>query len=423
MNSFLKNTFIAGMTKALAAVSGFTLTLIVTRALGAEESGYFMLSLAIITILVQFFRLGLDNLVVKFVGANSLNNNAQNVLNQSLKWVMQYSIIGAIVLFVTTPLVSEYIFQKPNLDSILKAFSICIPFVCVFTLLSFAFQGLHKVITATFFQNLGISALFITTFATLYFINTNISFTAYEFAIYYTMSAIFLCFTALFIWFRPEHVKFSFNITLTNISEIKTKRNQLWLASIMSLFIQWSGIFFVGIYAESSEIAYFSAAQRSALLISFALMVVNLVAAPRYSYMWSKGDIEGMHKLSNITTKYMLLLITPLILFLLFYSDFIMSFFGTGFERASVIFSILIIGQFVNVATGSVTYLLNMSGHEKDVRNITVICGLFTLLLVFLLTRYFSVFGAALGTTIGLATQNTLALLVVKRRLGFWTFI
>jgi O-antigen/teichoic acid export membrane protein len=423
MNSFLKKTITAGLTKALGALSGFALTLIVTRTLGADESGYFMLSLAIITILVEFFRLGMDNLLVKYVGAKSLDSSAQSLVNQSIKWVLEYSTVGAFILFFTAQLISEYVFDKPNLEEILKVFSFCIPFVCIFTLLSFAFQGLHKVILATIFQNLGISTLFITTFGIIYFLNQKIIYSAYDFAIYYTLSSIFMCIFALFIWFNPKQVKFSFTTNLKEINEVKVKRNQLWLAAVMSLFIQWGGIFFVGIYAEASEIAYFSAAQRSAMLISFVLMVVNLVAAPKYSYMWSRGDIQGMHKLSNITTKYMLLLISPLILVLLSFSDFVMSLFGDDFENASFLFSILVVGQFINVATGSVGYLLNMSGHEKDVKNITVCTGLFTLLLTFLLTKYFSVFGAALGTTIGLATQNILALLVVKKRLGFWTFI
>jgi O-antigen/teichoic acid export membrane protein len=423
VNPILKKTISAGFAKALAAISGFALTITVTRTLGAQESGYFMLGLAIVTILVLIFRLGLDNIVLRYVGANAISSDAQNVVNQSIKWILQYSIIGAIALFLGAQLLADYVFAKPSLGPVLKLFSFCIPFVCLFTIMGFAFQGLHKVVLATIFQNLGISFLFITTVSLLYFFNLDIYITSLTLVTIYNISAILLFFLAFYIWFKVKNVEFIFNISLCNFEEIRNKRNQLWLASIMSLFIQWSGVLFSGIYAEPSEIAYFSVAQRSAMLISFVLMVVNMVVAPRYAALWATGNIQQMKKLSNLSTRYMLLVVSPLIFLLLIYAEFVMTLFGTGFEKASILFSILVVGQFVNVATGSVGYLLNMSGHEKDVRNITLCIGLLTLIMAFLLTKFFSVLGAAIATAIGLSLQNILALLMVKKRLGFWSFI
>ena len=81
----------------------------------------------------------------------------------------------------------------------------------------------------------------------------------------------------------------------------------------------------------------------------------------------------------------------------------------------------LALGQFVNVITGSVGYLLLMSGNEKDMRNITIIVGLFSLVLSILLTKYYGALGTSVAIALALAAQNLMAVRMVKKRLGFNT--
>jgi len=96
-----------------------------------------------------------------------------------------------------------------------------------------------------------------------------------------------------------------------------------------------------------------------------------------------------------------------------------MELFGNGFEDAAVLLMILAVGQFVNVATGSVGYLLNMSGHERDMNLVTLFTGPLTIILVALLSNYYGVMGAAIATAVGVSVQNLGALVLVKVRMGF----
>ena len=79
------------------------------------------------------------------------------------------------------------------------------------------------------------------------------------------------------------------------------------------------------------------------------------------------------------------------------------------------------VGQVINVITGSVGYLLNMTGHEKDMRNVVLFSGPLAIVLAFSLTSHFGLMGAAYATAISVATQNLLAVWMVKKRLGFNT--
>ena len=62
-----------------------------------------------------------------------------------------------------------------------------------------------------------------------------------------------------------------------------------------------------------------------------------------------------------------------------------------------------------------------MTGHERDMRNVVLFSGPLALLLQFVLTPIYGALGAAIATAIALASQNLLAVYMVKKRLGFNT--
>jgi O-antigen/teichoic acid export membrane protein len=106
---------------------------------------------------------------------------------------------------------------------------------------------------------------------------------------------------------------------------------------------------------------------------------------------------------------------------MLIFPSFLMRLFGAEFAEGAALLQILAVGQFINAITGSVGFLLIMSGHERDMRNVTLISGFSAMFLAWFLTAQFGIIGAATGTAIAVATQNLLAVYFVKKRLGFNT--
>jgi O-antigen/teichoic acid export membrane protein len=156
------------------------------------------------------------------------------------------------------------------------------------------------------------------------------------------------------------------------------------------------------------------------MLTSFVLVVINMVVAPRYARLWKEGNIAQIKRLAILTTRGMIFLALPVVLTMFVLSDLIMSLFGDGFEKASLLLKIMVIGQCINVTTGSVGYLLNMSGHERDYRRVTLFSGPLTIVCSLLFTYSWGTTGAALAIAVGVSAQNLGALVMVKRRLGFW---
>ena len=414
--TLIKLAFAAGA-KLSAAFIAFGLTALVTRNMPNDEAGLFLLGFSLLAVLSIFFRLGLDNVVLRFLSAHGTDAFAQEKLNRGILWIVTLSVPATIVGMFSSELIATYIFNKPAFGPVLFWILPALPAMAVFFLLAQAFQAQHRVVVTTIFQNLGVSSVFILGFGYIWYEQPQLlsSITA---AVTYSVAALIMFLAAIITWFGQRHVRFS--LKGYGDGELYTASVNLWIASNMTLLTLWSGILIAGAMVPAEELAQLSAAQRTATLTSFVLMVVNMVVAPRYAHMWKKGDIAGIRRLAKWSTRGMIAMVTPVVAIMILVPEKLMSLFGDGFEEAGMLLSIMAVGQFINVATGSVGYLLNMSGHEKDMRRVTLFAGPLTIVSAFLFTYEWGVTGAAAATALGVGVQNLAALMMVKRRLGFW---
>jgi O-antigen/teichoic acid export membrane protein len=414
-SSLLMKTALAAAIKAMAAFIAFFMTAAITRVLGADEAGLFLLAISILAFSSIFFRLGLDNVFLRLIGADQGTPRSIGAVSTGIIWSVLAS--GLFTLFVVS--FSDYlavsIFSKPEFSTVLSTMIWALPFMVTFMLLSFGFQAFYKVMAATWFQNLGVSSLFLVMFLVAYFYELELR--AENVAIYYLLAAMVVCIIALILWNKQINGQWNWKL---KDSELWHSSSNLWAASSMSLAVQWSGILMAGIFVSSSEIAFLSAAQRTAMLTSFVLIVVNMVVAPRYARLWQENKVNEIQRLAKWSTRGMIALASPLVAVMIFMPEVIMGLFGDEFVVAGDLLAIMAVGQFINVSTGSVGYLLTMSGHEKDFRKVTFFAGPLTVFLSYVLIIEYGVLGAAIATAIGLSLQNLLALLMVRKRLGFW---
>jgi O-antigen/teichoic acid export membrane protein len=414
--TFVKLAFAAGA-KTAAAFAAFALTALVTRNTPNDEAGLFLLGFTLLTVLSIFFRLGLDNVILRFLSAHGTDAFAQEKLNRGLLWIATAVIPATLLAMTFSEQIATTIFNKPEFEPVLFWMLPALPAMAIFMLLSFAFQAQHRVILTTIFQNLGISTLFIAGFGYLWFEQPD-AISAVSAAHIYAVAATAIFIVAITLWFSQKNV--SFSLKGYRDPELTHASMNLWTASIMSVAVQWSGILIAGVMLPAEDVALLTAAQRTAMLTSFVLMVVNMVVAPRYARLWKEGNIERIQYLAKWSTRGMIAMVLPIVTVMMVCPEKVMGLFGEGFEDAVILLMILAVGQFVNVATGSVGYLLNMSGHEKDFNRVALMTGPLTVVLAYSLIVKYGVSGAALATCIGTSVQNLAATILVKRRIGFF---
>jgi O-antigen/teichoic acid export membrane protein len=193
-----------------------------------------------------------------------------------------------------------------------------------------------------------------------------------------------------------------------------------WVASFQ-LVISWASTVSLGLLASSADVAMFSAASRTALLITFVLMAVNSIAAPKFAALYQQGDLATLGEIARKSAKLMAVLASPVLAVFVLFPASVMSIFGSEFASGAKALSILAVGQFVNVVTGSVGWILIMCGYERLMRNIIALCAGFCVALNVLLVPRLGATGAAIATAVTLSVQMLIGAALVWHRLGVLT--
>lgn len=406
------NTAIALAIRVLGAGMAFIFNLIIARQLGAEQAGYFFLSLAVAMLLSALARLGLDNTVLRFTGANANNGTTVKfVLNYALKFCLPVAATIALLLYLAAPFIANTVFNKPLMAQSLQHIAPAIVGLSVVLLVAMSLQARQRLLESIPCQNI---AHFLLCGAAILVFSTD---TAHLAALYLSLS---LSITASFFYWVSVKSLNSSSHTL-NTSELWRSARPNWTIVLMSQAVQWSAPIIIGVFLVAEQVAYFSVAQRIALLTSFILMAVNLVVAPKFANFNAKNDMEGIRKTALFSVRLLVLSAMPIILFMLLLPEFLMGLFGEQYKQGALILQILVLGQAINVITGSVGFLLQMTGNERDMRLVTIFSGCGVLVSVPLFTSLYGVIGAATATAFFISLQNLIAVYFVKKRLGFNT--
>jgi len=417
-NPVVVQSIIAFSVKGLGAIATFLMNLVLARALGAEESGYFFLSFTVMVFLAAITRCGLDSVVLRHTAAARSKGDWGAV-----RLVFFYG--AAITVFAAacvaghlwywSGFLANAIFNKPSLGPVLAAIGPSIVSISLLWLIAQSLQGIGRFTAAIIAMNVAANIFLV--MAVLVF-DFELGADA---GIAYSVGSFLVLGGFLMVWqFRTSghSIRGRYSISLRTML---VSAWPLWVVLLMTQLIQWTGQFVGGAYLPPEEIAQLAVAQRTAMLVSFILTAVNMVVAPRFAALHAAGNMEGLRNMALTAVRLMALGATPVVAVMLIFPGVLMSLFGEGFLGGSVLLQVMAAGQFVNVLTGSVAYLLSMSGHERDLRNTLLIVAPVSVVVTFILVPLYGALGAAISTALAVGAQNLLAVYWVKRRLGFNT--
>jgi O-antigen/teichoic acid export membrane protein len=191
----------------------------------------------------------------------------------------------------------------------------------------------------------------------------------------------------------------------------------LW-ASSMSMAMNWIATFALGVWGTTADVGIFNAASRVTFLVSFVLVSVNTISAPKFAALYEAGEMDVLASTARTSARLVALLAAPVLLVFLSVPRFIMGIFGSEFERGAAVLAILAVSQAANVTAGSVGYLLIMSGHERQVRNSNLVAAGTCLLCSVGLVPFLGGLGAAIAVAASLVVRNIVEIDMVRRHLG-----
>lgn len=401
--------------KLLGVGFSFGFNVLIARLLGAEGAGIYYLALMVTSIATVLGRVGLDNTLLRYIaGGATLGDweSVKGVYQKGMSFAITASAIVTIVVFVSAPLLANAVFKQPELIEPIRWMTLSIIPMAALYLHAEMFRGLRQITYYQLFYGVGVPAL---SLVGLYFLGRLWGVKGAVWA--YSIAALLTSFVAFNLWHRttPQFRD------VAGRFETKTLLDScipLFIVSLMVLFMDWTAILFLGVWHTDADVGIFYIVQRTATLISFILFSVNSIAAPKFASLYKQGDMKSLELTARNSARIIIILASPVFLLFILVPGYVLKLFGSDFEQGATALVILSIGQFINVATGSVSYLLTMCGYEKLIRNYLIVFAIINLILSLLLIPKFGLLGAALVTALIVSLRNIFFVVEVYRKLS-----
>ena len=161
---------------------------------------------------------------------------------------------------------------------------------------------------------------------------------------------------------------------------------------------RWVDRFFLGFFRPAAEVGLYQAAAQVAGLFALILTAFNSVLAPMIAESAAAHDVSRMATAFKAATKWGVYASIPAVLVVAFVGrEVLVLIFGVSYAGASSPLVILLVGQFVNLATGAVGITLMLTGHERRWLAITALGMVVNAAMNILLIPRFGVDGAAVA--------------------------
>lgn len=406
------------MLKMTGASLAFFFNILIARVLGAEGAGIFFLSFTVVTIIVVFGKLGLDNTVLRFAASHASAEDWRSVKGVSRKGIaLAVSATAGISLavFLLAPFLTEKVFSKPEAASPIRWMLVAAVPMVLIALHAELLKAINKVQHSLLLQVV-LVWVFTTAFAAFMGPAWGINGVVWAYGGACVLTAVL----AVYFWRSAtpqlKGLKGSFGT-----GEMFSSCMPLYAIALMNLALNWLPFLLLSVWGTKAEVGIFGAAFRTAMLISFILVAVNSIVAHRFAAFCRSGDHAKLDLLARQSTKLLFVSSLPFLALFVLAPSYLMGFFGKDFTGGALVLSILAAGQFVNVATGSVGQLLVMSGNERLLRNNLFIAFVLNCVLNLALIPRYGMTGAAVATAVSISVQNIRASFIVWKTIKIRT--
>jgi O-antigen/teichoic acid export membrane protein len=189
-------------------------------------------------------------------------------------------------------------------------------------------------------------------------------------------------------------------------------------AALLAQSVFWADLWVLAAFEQGTELDAYAAAARISQVLLLFLTSLSLVFSPFAADLHARGQRERLDELFKRSTRWALAATLPLLIVLFVAADDVLHAFSSRFEAGEGALRILLAGQAVNVATGSVAFVLIMTGFTgldllDNVLGIGLLVGLAAAL-----TAAFGIEGTATAAAVSVAGLNLLRLVQVRSRVG-----
>lgn len=395
--------------------TSFLTTVLITRFFGVGTFGDYSLVFALSQIIALLFTLGIPNTLIKIIGNNNFTfSQAKKLLIKGLKGSLILSIIPILFFYFGSTFLSESVFHNTQLVNYFLIVSISIPLFIVHEIFLYFLIATQNFKKYNFFMFV-IPNILLILFLFLFFTldkNNYFTFIAFSLAIFITV--LLEAFTIFELNPKKEA------ISITTVALIKTASPLLFSGLFMYL-LNYTNVIMLGIMSNDKQVGIYNIAYKIGSVGFLVIVSVSTIITPKMAELYGKGNLDQLKRLTHNSTRLIAFLSLPIVLCLILFGNYILSFWGTEVITGETTLIIVSIGVLFSAMAGNVDQILNMTENQNIFRNITIFSFFVNLLLSYLLIPKYNIEGAATASLITNILINVLCLYYIKKKLGFYT--
>ncbi len=405
---------VAFVIQVLGAGTSFVLQVLLGRWMGPSGYGTYVVTISWAGLAAVGCCLGLPTMLLRFVAAYRANGD-----DARLRGVLRMSFALAAVVSLAVAAAGTFVFAAFLLDGVEVSFAVLVglwmvPVLSIMRLQQEAIRAFRLMALAygpsLFWRPVAAIA------GTAIFVGLGHHLNA--------VAALLIALGGLTLVVAGQSVRFVAFVREEVASVRPVFETRMWIRVALPLLLIASfliilsetDIVMVGALVGSREAGLYAAASKTASLVAFVLIAVNAIAAPMISAQHVNDEHVEMQNLVSRAARWIFFPSLAICLFLAVLSKPVLELFGSEFDAARWELVVLLAGQLVNAAAGSVGFLMILTGHQREAAWVYGWVAVAHIALNIIGILLFGAIGAAIATAFSFAVWNIwLYVLVVKR--------
>lgn len=152
------------------------------------------------------------------------------------------------------------------------------------------------------------------------------------------------------------------------------------------------------------------------------LLSFNQLLPPVASELYADGQTETLNAVYTSVTRQIVTTVVPILAVLVVYGRELLGLFGEPYAAGYVPLVVYLGGVFVGSAVGATGWLLMMTDHQYARMLLDWLLAALNVGLTYAFVLRYGLVGAALGTSLAIAVQNGIQVVLLRRFEGLWPF-
>ena len=377
--------------------TGFLLVIAVTRTLGSDVYGVFILALSIISVLLGITNLkvykAIDYFIPQYLTEGSYGEAKGTIISVLLLSIVG-AIIGAVVVVISSAYIAEF-FDEPRLATLLIVLCLLLPLRSTSSVFFVSFTAIKRMDYRVAIEYILIPLSKIGLFLFLFFLGFEI----FSLVFAYILATSLGVFASIVIiyrrvsWFSQARSRYPVKRALISYSA------PLALAGIVATMLGQIDYMLIGYFLEPDSVAVY----RVAYELGTGLLIVLTAVTPIFKPMIAEviGDTQQIVSRYRLATRWIIILTFPVFVTLVLAPGvYLQLLFTAEFAAGWPVVIILSIGYLINAVSGPEGMVLEGLGYTRITFVNSVLMLVVNVGLGILLIPKFGIVGAAVATAV-----------------------